>query len=45
MTNDGNNLTPLNLPKGETSDSFTNESSERNSPPLEGLGEVKFRWQ
>jgi len=36
----GNNLTPLNLPKGETLDSFTDESSERNSPPLEGLGEV-----
>ena len=41
-------LTPLNLPDGETTDSFTNESAERHSPPLESLsrfigrlGEVK----
>jgi hypothetical protein len=40
ITYDINNLTPLILPKGETLDSFTDESSERNAPPLEGLGEV-----
>ncbi len=43
------NLTPLNLPKRETSDSLVNKSQERNSPPLESLsrfigrlGEVKI---
>ena len=34
-------LTSLNLPKGETSDSAFNLVSVLNSPPLEGLGEVK----
>ena len=34
-------LTPLNLPKRETSDSLNKETSERYSPPLEGLGEVE----
>ena len=33
-------LTPLNLPKGETSDSFTNQHLEHRPPSLEGLGEV-----
>ena len=45
-SSDSNKSTPLpesfRDPKGETSDSFTNESSERVSPPLEGLGEVKY---
>jgi hypothetical protein len=40
----GDNLTPLNLPKRETSDSFSNESSAHHSPPLEGLGEVKKEY-
>jgi len=32
--------TPLNLPKGETSDSFINQRLEHCPPLLEGLGEV-----
>ena len=36
-----NYLTPLNLPKGETSDSCSDQQLERHSPPLEGAGEVK----
>ncbi len=37
-------LTPLNLPEGETSDSYTNQPLANNSPPLEGLGEVKATY-
>jgi hypothetical protein len=34
-------LTPLNLPKGETSDATITLVAAPCSPPLEGLGEVK----
>ncbi len=36
-------LTPLNLPKRETSDSSSNVTSMLCPPPLEGLGEVKTK--
>ncbi len=42
-------LTPLNIPEGETSDSYNNESLKQYNPPLESLsrfigrlGEVKI---
>jgi hypothetical protein len=34
-------LTPLNLPKGEISDTTFNLILMLKAPPLEGLGEVK----
>jgi len=36
------NLTPLNLPQGETSGLEQLSTTLRCSPPLEGMGEVKI---